>query len=101
MLVESLTDPAALRRAHARLFSEFAVRYLDCEGGQTVLTALHAAALLDEVFLTVTPVVVDERAHEGVLETFHFEALGARLIAEGRAVADATWRFQRWRFSER
>jgi riboflavin biosynthesis pyrimidine reductase len=101
MLVENLVDPAALRRAHARLFAEAGVRYLDCEGGQTVLTVLRAADLLDEVFLTITPFVVDERAHEGVLRIFDFEAEGARLIAEGRAVADATWRFQRWRFSAR
>jgi riboflavin biosynthesis pyrimidine reductase len=100
-VVEDLVDPRGLRRAHARLFVEHGVRYLDCEGGQTVLNALRAAALLDEVFLTVTPFAVDVTAHEGVVRTFDFEAEGAALIAEGRTGADARWRFQRWRFSAR
>jgi riboflavin biosynthesis pyrimidine reductase len=66
-----------------------------------VLAALRSAGLLDEVFLTITPHVVDEAAHEGVLKIFDFEAEGARLIAEGHAEADPAWRFRRWRFSER
>jgi riboflavin biosynthesis pyrimidine reductase len=66
-----------------------------------VLKALRGAGLLDEVFLTITPHVVDESAHEGVLKIFDFEAEGARLIAEGRTAADPAWRFRRWRFSER
>ena len=53
-----------------------------------MLRSLHAAHLLDEVFLTVTPHVIDESAHEGVLKIFDFEAEGARLIAEGYAAAD-------------
>ena len=101
LVIDELLDPAGLRRAHARLFSELGVRYLDCEGGETVLRSLHAAHVLDEVFLTVTPHVVDEAAHEGVLKIFDFEAEGARLIAEGYAAADPSWRFRRWRFSER
>ncbi len=40
LIVEPLEDREALRRAHARLFAERGVRYLDCEGGQTVLRAL-------------------------------------------------------------
>src|SRR5262249_29437486 len=52
MVVESLLEPAGLRRAQQRLFGEWDVRYLDCEGGQTLLVALHGAGLLDEVFLT-------------------------------------------------
>jgi riboflavin biosynthesis pyrimidine reductase len=101
MLIEDLLDPPALLRAHARLFAEVGVRYLDCEGGQTVLNALHAAGVLDEVFLTITPFYVDESAHGRVLKTFDFETEGARLVAEGHAVTDETWRFRRWRFSER
>ena len=69
--------------------------------GQTLLVALHGAGLLDEVFLTTTPVVIDEAAHAGVLRIFDFEAAGATLVAEGRAAADPSWRFQRWRFSQR
>ena len=101
MLVDDVRDPGGLRRAHARLFGEYGVRYLNCEGGQTILTALHAAGLLDEVFLTVTPYVIDEAAHEGMLKVFDFDAEGAQLVAEGRAAADETWLFRRWRFSAR
>jgi riboflavin biosynthesis pyrimidine reductase len=101
LLVEDLTGPAGLRRAHARLHAEAGVRYLDCEGGQALLTALHGAGLLDEVFLTTTPFAVDEAAHEDVARIFDFEAEGATLVAEGRAAADETWRFRRWRFSAR
>jgi riboflavin biosynthesis pyrimidine reductase len=101
LVVDDLRTPGGLRRAHARLYTDFGVRYLDCEGGETVLAALRSAGLLDEVFLTITPHVVDEAAHEGVLKIFDFEAEGARLIAEGHAEADPAWRFRRWRFSER
>ena len=99
MLVEDLLAPRGLRDAHARLLGEHGVRYLDCEGGQTVLAALRNAGLLDEVFLTVTPFVIDVSAHDGVVTTFDFEAEGATLIAEGRTAADERWLFRRWRFS--
>jgi riboflavin biosynthesis pyrimidine reductase len=100
-LVDGLPDAAGLQRAHERLLTEHGVRYLDCEGGQTVLDALHAARLLDEVFLTITPFAVDESVHEGVLKILDFEAEGATLVAEGRTAADETWLFRRWRFSAR
>ncbi len=100
-LVDELGAPEGLRRAHARLSAEHGVRYLDCEGGQTVLEALHGAGLLDEVFLTVTPFVIDASAHDGVITIFDFEAEGATLIAEGRTAADETWLFRRWRFNAR
>jgi len=99
-LVDDLLDPAGLRRAHARLSAEHG-GYLDCEGGQTVLEALHGAGLLDEVFLTVTPFVIDASAHDGVITIFDFEAEGAALVAEGRTAADETWLFRRWRFNAR
>jgi riboflavin biosynthesis pyrimidine reductase len=98
---DRLADPDALRRAHAWLFAERGVRYLDCEGGQTVLRALHRAGLLDEVFLTVTDVVVDDARHRGVLRIFDFAAEGADLIAEGRTAPESAWRFRRWRFNRR
>src|SRR5437879_536054 len=101
LMVEPLGEPEALRRAHARLFAERSVRYLDCEGGQTVLRALRQAGLLDEVFLTETDVVVDESRHRNVLKIFEFEQEGADLIAEGRTGDDSPWRFRRWRFSRR
>ena len=100
-VVDDLLSPRGLRDAHARLFAEHGVRYLDCEGGQTVLAALHAAGLLDEVFLTVTPFVVDVAAHDDVITTFDFEAEGATLVGEGRTAADERWLFRRWRFSAR
>jgi riboflavin biosynthesis pyrimidine reductase len=96
-----LEDPDALRRAHAWLFAERGVRYLDCEGGQTVLHALHAAGLLDEVFVTETDVVVDDTRHQGVLRIFDFAREGAELIAEGRTAPDSRWCFRRWRFNRR
>jgi riboflavin biosynthesis pyrimidine reductase len=101
VLVDDLLAPAGLRHAHTRLFAEHGVRYLDCEGGQTVLEALHTAGLLDEVFLTTTPFAIDESAHTGVIKIFDFEATGATLIAEGRAAADDAWLFRRWRFNRR
>jgi riboflavin biosynthesis pyrimidine reductase len=101
MMVDDLLDPAGEQRAHVRLFHEHGVRYLDHEGGMTVLRALRRSGLLDEVFLTTTPFAVDEGAHAGVQKVFDFEADGAALIAEGRADADPTWLFRRWRFSNR
>jgi riboflavin biosynthesis pyrimidine reductase len=101
MVVDELLQPGGLRRAQERLFAEWGVRYLDCEGGQTLLNALHDAELLDEVFVTTTPWMIDEGAHEGVIRIFDFEAAGATLVAEGRAAADPSWVFQRWRFSRR
>jgi riboflavin biosynthesis pyrimidine reductase len=101
LIVEPLEDPEALRRAHGRLFTERGVRYLDCEGGQTVLRALRRAGILDEVFVTETDVVVDESRHAGVLKIFSFEREGADLIAEGRTDDASAWRFRRWRFSRR
>jgi len=100
-LVDDLLTPGGLRRAHARLYAEHRVRYLDCEGGQTVLAALHRAGLLDEVFQTVTPFAIDQSAHDEILTAFDFEAEGATLVAEGRTSADPTWLFRRWRFNER
>lgn len=100
-VTEPVLEPEGLQRAHARLFSEHGVRYLACEGGETILRALHAAGLLDEVFLTMTDAVVDESAHEGVLKILDFEAEGATLIAEGQTSDSSTWRFRRWRFNER
>lgn len=100
-VVEPTRDPAGLRRAHERLFAEHGVRYLACEGGEKILRALHAANLLDEVFVTVTDAVIDESKHEGVLKIFDFEREGAPLIAEGRTSEASAWRFRRWRFNAR
>ena len=100
-ITEPVLEPEGLRRAHERLFAEHGVRYLACEGGETVLRALHAAGVLDEVFLTVTDAVVDESAHEGVLKILDFEAEAATLIAEGKTSESSGWFFRRWRFNAR
>jgi len=100
-VTEAVTAPAGLRRAHERLTAEFGVRLLACEGGETILRALHAAGILDEVFLTQTDAEIDEARHERVLKILDFEGEGAELIAEGRTSADSAWRFRRWRFNAR
>jgi riboflavin biosynthesis pyrimidine reductase len=100
LIVEPLLDPEGLRRAHRRLFAERGVRYLDCEGGETVLRTLHAAGLLDEVFVTTTDAVIDASAHEGVLHILDFEREGAELIAEGTTEPPGGFTFRRWRFND-
>jgi riboflavin biosynthesis pyrimidine reductase len=91
--------PGELAHAHQRLFADFGVRYLDCEGGATILGALHDAGIVDEIFITVTDVRIDPSEHEGVKQLFTLE--GARLITEGRTASDAGYVFRRWRFNER
>jgi riboflavin biosynthesis pyrimidine reductase len=98
---EERIDPVGLSSSHARLFGEFGVRYLDCEGGAIVLESLHQARLLDEVFVTVTDVYVEPTEHTEIKRVFDFEAEGARLIAEGRTASDPGYGFRRWRFNQR
>jgi riboflavin biosynthesis pyrimidine reductase len=98
VVAELELDAAGLRRAHRRLLAEHGVRHLACEGGQTIIDALHAAGLLDELFLTRTDVVIDEGAHPGVIHALEPEAQGARLLARGR-VGDGGYTFERWLFS--
>jgi riboflavin biosynthesis pyrimidine reductase len=94
-------DSAGLSSSHERLFGEFGVRYLDCEGGAVVLQSLHQAHLLDEVFVTVTDIDVEATEHTDIKRVFDFEAEGARLISEGRTVSDPGYVFRRWRFNQR
>ena len=101
VIVENVDELAGLRRAHERLFAERGVRYLACEGGERILRALHAAGLLDEMFVTVTDQVIDEAAHDGVLKIFDFESEGTDLIAEGAIAPSSRWTFRRWRFNPR
>jgi hypothetical protein len=65
------------------------------------LRALHAAGLLDEVFLTTTDAVIDTTDHDGVLEIMDLPAEGATLVAEGRIRPDSGWLFRRWRLNPR
>ena len=81
------------------LFRDLGVRYLDCEGGETILEALRAAGLVDEIFVTTSDVVIDPSAHEGVKRLDPM--MRARLIGEGRVAADPAYVFRRWRFHER
>src|SRR5215831_4547436 len=88
-----------LRHAHELLFRDLGVRYLDCEGGETILEALRAADLVDEIFVTTSDVVIDPSQHEGVKRLD--PTPGARLIGEGRVAADPGYVFRRWRHHER
>jgi 5-amino-6-(5-phosphoribosylamino)uracil reductase len=101
LVADDVERAEGLRAAHRRLFADRGVRYLDCEGGDTVLRSLRAADLLDEVFVTVTDVVIDERRHEGVRRIFDFAREGAALVAEGALPGGSAWRFRRWRFNPR
>lgn len=96
---EDALGPAELMHAHRRLFADFGVRYLDCEGGATILDALHDAGLVDEIFVTETDMSIDASRHQGVKRLFTLD--GARLVAEGHTASDAGYVFRRWRFSER
>lgn len=100
-VVDRVLEPEGLRTAHQRLTAELGVRYLACEGGETILRALYGADLLDEVFVTTTDALIDESQHEGVLKIFDFEREGAALVAEGRTSPDSPWVFRRWRFHQR
>jgi len=91
--------PGELTRAHQTLFAEYGVRYLDCEGGATILAALHGAGLVDEIFVTLTDVRIDTSQHQGVKRLPPLA--NARLIAEGRVPEDAAYVFRRWRLSAR
>jgi len=88
-----------LRHAHELLFRDLGVRYLDCEGGETILEALRAADLVDEIFVTTSDVVIDPSQHEEVKRLD--PTPGARLIGEGRVAADPGYVFRRWRLHER
>jgi riboflavin biosynthesis pyrimidine reductase len=98
---EERVDSSGLVRVHERLFEEFGVRYVDCEGGMTILNALRRAGILDEVFVTVTEVRIEPSGHERIKRVFAFEAEAAFLIAEGRTAQDVGYVFRRWRFNER
>ena len=91
-------DSRGLVQAHERLFADHGVRHLDCEGGVVMLDALHAAGLLDELFVTVTDVEIDPSAHESIRHITPLTA-AARLVAEARLPTDPGYRFQRWRFA--
>ena len=101
MAGEETIDSAGLGRAHERLLTDVGVRYVDCDGGATLLNSLHRVGILDEVFVTVTDVHVEPSEHEAVKRGFAFEAEAACLIAAGRAISDAGDVFRRWRFNER
>jgi riboflavin biosynthesis pyrimidine reductase len=98
---EARIDAVGLRRSHERLFDEFGVRYLDCEGGAVMLECLRQAGILDEVFVTVTDIHVEPTAHTDIKRVFDFERERARLIGEGRTVSDPGYLFRRWRFHSR
>jgi len=98
---EEKIESSGLVRSHERLFSEFGVRYLVCEGGMVALSSLRRAGALDEIFVTVTDVHIEPSEHAGTQHLFPLEAGGARLIAEERMADDPAYVFRRWRFNQR
>lgn len=96
MLVETSLDNAGMVRAHQRLSAEHGVRYLTCEGGETILTSLKAAGLLDEIFVTTTDVEIEISRHKGVIRN---DVTGARRIAEGKIFPNG-YTFGRFRFND-
>ncbi len=98
---EERIDSSGLVQAHERLFADFGVRHLDCEGGAVILEALHRAGILDEIFVTVTDVHIDPAAHAGVKRITPLDGGAARLIHEEGTGSDPGYRFQRWRFNDR
>lgn len=96
MLVEPSLDKAGMIRAHQRLSAEHGIRYLVCEGGETILTSLKAAGILDEIFVTTTDVEIDISRHEDVITN---DITGARQIAEGRIFPNG-YTFGRFRFND-
>lgn len=97
---EERIESAGLVHAHQRLFGDFDVRYLDCEGGAVMLESLLAASILDEIFVTSSDVEIEPAPHEDVKRLFSVEARAGRLVAEGRTAADPGYVFRRWRFNE-
>jgi riboflavin biosynthesis pyrimidine reductase len=80
--VHPLTDPAAVL-AHLR--AEHGVRCVLCEGGPTLNAALFGAGLVDELFLTLTPLLTGNEAPLTILEG----RLPAPLSLELRQVVEA------------
>ena len=80
-----------LPRALGLLRRELAIEHLLCEGGPTLAGYLQRARLVDEMFLTTSPVLVGQKMPVG-------EADGARpntfIGAPGFTKDDATW----WRW---
>jgi riboflavin biosynthesis pyrimidine reductase len=91
-------EPGGLALAHRRLVEEFGIGRMDCEGGMVLLESLREARLLDELFVTVSDVVVDPVAHAGVRRLVALAPGAADLVAEARLASDPGYRFQRWRF---
>jgi riboflavin biosynthesis pyrimidine reductase len=91
-------EAGGLALAHRRLVEEFGIRRIDCEGGVVLLESLREARLLDELFVTVSDVVVDPVAHADVRRLPALGPSEADLVAEARLACDPGYRFQRWRF---
>lgn len=73
-------DPVAPSAALAHLRAERGVRVLLCEGGPSLLHSLVAEDLVDELFLTITPVIVGDDSQPRIVS-------GGRLPGGAREVA--------------
>jgi riboflavin biosynthesis pyrimidine reductase len=58
-----------LRQAVAALKEQYGIRYLLCEGGPSLYSGMLMAGLIDEKFLTVSPLEVGEMSAHGVRPT--------------------------------
>lgn len=65
-LLELGRDGVDLRRLAEILYTDFAVKTLLCEGGPGTLGQMHKAGLIDDEFLTFSPVMVGQNTAEGL-----------------------------------
>jgi len=67
-----------LRQAMAALKQRYGINYLLCEGGPTLYSGMITAELIDEKFLTVSPVEVGRLSAQGPRPTVLPEVVSAR-----------------------
>jgi riboflavin biosynthesis pyrimidine reductase len=63
--VEGTDEGVDLRQALAALKERYGIRYLLCEGGPSLYSGMLTAGLIDEQFVTVSPIEVGRRSAQG------------------------------------
>jgi len=76
--VDGAGDGVDLDQAVAALHQRYGIHYLLCEGGPMLYSRLLAAGLVDEMFLTVSPLTVGAQGREGHRPTLLPEASFSR-----------------------